>query len=252
MATANPIRNQLFSSAIRDLRLPCPCDISQYVVQVQGVTAAGRKTFLVRIHACAVRPLQGAHKVSMEGGEPFWVQSLTAFKKNFFGFIDSLSFERSMYLVADPALLRLQNIRFIVTLPQTPIQEGERVYRTHMDFTTKMRRRSLAMGISTHTQRRKRLILTRSVEKLLRLYASDGESTIESVQTLTTDFQEACANVLASMRTYRPVEELAAEETDPEILAWLYSPDEGPDETEPTQQPPQQPQSYEIPWEPEL
>jgi predicted nucleotidyltransferase len=47
----------------------------------------------------------------------FWVQSLTAFKKNFFGIEDKLSFERACYVQdRDGKMVRLQNIRFIATL----------------------------------------------------------------------------------------------------------------------------------------
>jgi hypothetical protein len=50
---------------------------------------------------------------------PFWVQSLTAFKKNFFGIEDKLSFERAFYVQdRDGKMVRLQNIRFIATLPK--------------------------------------------------------------------------------------------------------------------------------------
>jgi hypothetical protein len=50
----------------------------------------------------------------MSGSAPFWVQSLTAFKKHFFGIEDKLSFERAFYIKdLHGQLVRLQNIRFI-------------------------------------------------------------------------------------------------------------------------------------------
>jgi hypothetical protein len=216
--TQPTVRNQLFSSAIRDLSLPCPCDLSQYKVQMQGVTQEGCKTVVVHLHACVHTPFQGPHKVSFPGEEPFWVQSLTALKKNFFGFVDSLSFERCMYLVVEGHLLRLQNIRFIATLPQQELQVGERVFRTPTDFSIKSRRKTVVATLSSHARRRRQLILTRCVEKLLRLYAKEGESSLQCMQTLTNDFQETCANVLSSMK---PEETQQEEEMDASALMEL-------------------------------
>jgi hypothetical protein len=50
----------------------------------------------------------------MSGSAPFWVQSLTAFKKHFFGIEDKLSFERALHIKdLHGQVVRLQNIRFI-------------------------------------------------------------------------------------------------------------------------------------------
>jgi hypothetical protein len=48
----------------------------------------------------------------MSASAPFWVQSLTAFQKHFFGIEDKLSYERQ-----GPQMVRLQNIRFVAILP---------------------------------------------------------------------------------------------------------------------------------------
>jgi hypothetical protein len=112
---------------------PYPCDLSTLEIVVTGENATGDKVLIpIALHACASSPLNGPHLVSISGSCPFWVQSLTAFKKHFFGIKDKLSFERAFYVKdLHGQMVRLQNIRFIATLPRQDMDmENGVVYRT--------------------------------------------------------------------------------------------------------------------------
>jgi hypothetical protein len=88
-----------FWDSVSDFTLPYPCDLSTLDIVVTGKTATGDKVLIpIALHACASTPLNGPHLVSICGSIPFWVQSLTAFKKHFFGIQDKLSFERAFYV----------------------------------------------------------------------------------------------------------------------------------------------------------
>lgn len=130
------VRNKLFSDVIEELKLPCPCDLSSYPMEIRGIIGNGRGQFDIRILGFSIQPFHGPHLVSIGlASTPFWVQSLTCFKKNFFGFTDRLSFERSIFVRFPNSLIRLKNIRFIVTLPKYTLAVHTPIYKTPALYT---------------------------------------------------------------------------------------------------------------------
>jgi hypothetical protein len=129
-------------------------DLSTLEIVVTGRTAEGATVlFPIAIHACAVTPLNGPQLISISRSAPFWVQSLTAFKKHFIGIEDKLLFERAFYIKdLHGKMVRLQTTRFIATLPlHTLDQEHDVVYCTPMRTipTYKCLLRPTRMGATT-------------------------------------------------------------------------------------------------------
>lgn len=54
--------------------------------------------FVIKIYGALYEPFAGPHFVQIGNNQPFWVHSLTAFRREFFGLTDKLSFERSVFV----------------------------------------------------------------------------------------------------------------------------------------------------------
>lgn len=208
MTSSTPIvRNHSFSSVLSQFQVPVPCDISTFQLQVKGQDANGNSvSYDIRIMACADRPFSGPHLVTISDLPAFWVQSLSAFRKNFFTFTDHLSFERSFYVIFNNDLhIRLQNLRFIATLPRmhldphtiifcSPSQPIE-AHKTHHPRQLKNPDQVRKEQIKIH------------VEKLLALYLKLYPiSHIECMHMLCTDFQETCADIMETIENSKQFE----------------------------------------------
>lgn len=94
-----------------------------------------KKYVHVILRGCQVRPFFGAHYVSVmaEDGKlvDFWVNSLTALRRQIFQFTDRLSFERSTYLLPfrdGETMIRLKSVRAFLTIPT--LSRGEKLPRS--------------------------------------------------------------------------------------------------------------------------
>jgi hypothetical protein len=82
--------------------------------------------FKINIYAAITNNLSGPHLLSIEGGEPFWVHSLTAMRKKFLNFEDYVSFERSSFLTFECLTLtpvRIKMLRQNIDLPTDQIPD---------------------------------------------------------------------------------------------------------------------------------
>lgn len=94
------------------------CNIDQCVLILQGLRFQSREFFLIRVHGALYEPFAGPHYVQIGDGAPFWVHSLTAFRREFFGLTDKLSFERSVFVgLSDGEVVRLKIIRPYIFIP---------------------------------------------------------------------------------------------------------------------------------------
>jgi hypothetical protein len=156
----------------------------------------------IGIHAYASAPLSGPHLVSVGGSEPFWVQSLTAFKKHFFGIEDKLSFERAFYTQnRDGQMIRLQNIRFIATLPHQPLNmRHDVVFRTPLLSVPayKCLLKPTQMRSATKAKQRKHLT-AQYVSRLLFVYKPEYPDPEECIQMVLDGVNEECKKIQEGM-----------------------------------------------------
>lgn len=120
---------------------------------------------VVRIHILAAtnHRLSGPHYIQIEDNEPFWVHSLTALRKKFFGFDDFVSFERSAFITCEFnnfTAIRLKMIRQII---KAPIKEPDYVY-TDVNKAYNY--------FPNHTKRNERKLTLRSTSQIQRLIFS--------------------------------------------------------------------------------
>lgn len=102
-------------------------NIDQCVLILQGLRFTTREFFLIRVLGALYEPFAGPHYVQIGDGAPFWVHSLTAFRREFFGLTDKLSFERSVFVgLSDGEVVRLKIIRPYIFIPhEVIIPEGQ-------------------------------------------------------------------------------------------------------------------------------
>jgi hypothetical protein len=102
-------------------------NIDQCVLILQGLRFTTREFFLIRVHGALYEPFAGPHYVQIGENAPFWVHSLTAFRREFFGLTDKLSFERSVFVgLSDGEVVRLKIVRPYIFIPhEIFIPEGE-------------------------------------------------------------------------------------------------------------------------------
>jgi len=87
-------------------------NIADCILILQGLHYERKQYFFIRILAALYEPFMGPHYVQIGDNEPFWVHSLTAFRREFFGFTDKLSFERSVFIcLSDGEIVRLKIAR---------------------------------------------------------------------------------------------------------------------------------------------
>lgn len=87
-------------------------NIDKLVLILCGLRFSIKEYFVIKIHGALYEPFAGPHYVQIGNGEPFWVHSLTAFRREFFGLTDKLSFERSVFIcLSDGEVVRLKVAR---------------------------------------------------------------------------------------------------------------------------------------------
>jgi hypothetical protein len=113
-------------------------NIDQCVLLLQGLRFRQREFFLIRVLGALYEPFAGPHYVQIADGAPFWVHSLTAFRREFFGLTDKLSFERSVFVgLSDGEIVRLKIIRPYIFIPhELAIPEGSliKIMKTPTSF----------------------------------------------------------------------------------------------------------------------
>jgi hypothetical protein len=213
---------------ISSLDLPLPCNLAEVPLFVTGTSASGDKVLVpIGIHAYATAPLCEPHLVSVGGSKPFWVQSLTAFKKNFFGIEDKLSFERAFYVHdREGKMVHLQNIRFIATLPKQALD-----MRHHVVFRTpllsvpayKCLLKPTQMQANTKTKQRKHLT-AQYVSRLLFVYKHEYPDPEECIQM--DGVQEECQKIHEGMTHLKQIHaDIDAACEDPQTVCELIDPE---------------------------
>jgi hypothetical protein len=91
-----------------------------FPIYCRGIQNNEYAVIMIKIYAAVYNNLSGPHLVSIEGGERFWVHSLTALRKKFLHFEDFVSFERSSFITYNTRTalvpVRLKMIRQIVKI----------------------------------------------------------------------------------------------------------------------------------------
>lgn len=183
------IRNLTYKDALQKGLIQAPCDVSLYPMMIQGSVDKNVFQISIRIWGCLHTPFHGPHFVSIENSEPFWVQSLTCLKRQFFNFTDRLSFERCIYLiVSDQIFLRLKNVRCIATLPQLVPSEGTPIWknvRENEPFVTEQTHQS-----KTSSDKVRKTMLQNCIQQLLTTYSRGGSDLQTIADSLRQDFLE--------------------------------------------------------------
>jgi len=111
-------------------------DISAFWLINSGYDKEGNKKYVhVVLRGCQVRPFFGPHYVSVIQEDnkmhDFWINSLTALRRQVFQFTDRLSFERSTYLLPfhdGETMIRLKSVRTFLQIPV--LRRGEKIPRS--------------------------------------------------------------------------------------------------------------------------
>lgn len=214
-----------FLGKYRDVRI----GIDQCVLILQGLRFTSREVFLIRIHGALYEPFAGPHYVQI-GDEPsFWVHSLTAFRREFFGITDKLSFERSVFVgLSDGEVVRLKIARpylfmphgihlqegallKIMKTPSTFFHVGPRAMAKHIE-EVKSKKLAAAMEKAA-VRKRVRKHLVASVEQLFCSYMRDTHIDPESaLGWFRADMQYAlstCDMLYSQMSRVRPERDAA-------------------------------------------
>jgi hypothetical protein len=182
----------------------------------------------VRILACCNVPFRGPHLVSICQNTPFWVQSLTAFKKNFFVFEDHLSFERSFFILFshqdEQQLVRLQSIRFVATVPKQVLPFRSNIHVSPSKI--KPAKRVYYPKLIKKPDVVRKAFLHKTVQKLLAMYIKlypqvHGDANLfraQCIHMLCQDFQDACDHIMDNLvpLDIEDLVEAICEEIDPE------------------------------------
>jgi hypothetical protein len=158
--------------------------------------------------------LNGPHLVSICGSLPFWVQSLTAFKKHFLGIQDKLSFERSFYVKdLQGQMVRLQNIRFIATLPRKEMDmENDVIYRTPKQTIPAGKCLMQPTRMRSLTQiRRRESITAQLVARLLFVYKTAFPDPDECIHRVKEAVEQEYSKLKAGLHAYQTLFETVCE-----------------------------------------
>jgi hypothetical protein len=209
-----------FLGKYRDVRI----GVDQCVLILQGLRFTTREFFLIRILGALYEPFAGPHFVQIGDDAPFWVHSLTAFRREFFGITDKLSFERSVFVglsdgevvrlkIARPylfmphgvALLDGQLLRIMKT-PTTSFNVGPRAMAKHVE---EVKAKKLAAAVEKAAVRKRvRKHLVGSVEQLFCSYMRDTHiDPASAFEWFQTDMQYAlstCNTLYQHMSRVRP------------------------------------------------
>ncbi len=209
-----------FLGKYRDVRI----GIDQCVLILQGLRFTSREFFLIRILGSLYEPFAGPHYVQIADEPPFWVHSLTAFRREFFGITDKLSFERSVFVgLSDGEVVRLKIARpylfmphglhlkdgqllRIMKTPATFFHVGPRAMAKHIE---EVKAKKLAAAVEKASVRRRvRKHLVASVEQLFCSYMRDTHIDPSSaLDWFQTDMQYAlttCNTLYQHMARVRP------------------------------------------------
>lgn len=94
-------------------------NLKDCVLLILGLRYSKKCFYTIRILASLYESFKGPHLVQIGENNPFWVHSLTAFRREFFGFTDKLSFERSVFVcLTNGKLIRLKVVRPYVLLDE--------------------------------------------------------------------------------------------------------------------------------------
>lgn len=155
-------------------------NVTRCLMWVRGRNQEGLWIYrLLQITACARRAFIGQHLVQLLDPEPespsfFWVHSLTCLKRQFWGFTDKISFERSVYVVIDDQTYLLADIRPYLTLDRQSLIAGQDQIFTSPTKTHMFRLRKYRTPFDPEKSlRRSRKLLHRSIQKVVSAYHRD-------------------------------------------------------------------------------
>lgn len=183
-------------------------NIDQCVLILQGLRFTTREVFLIRVHGALYEPFAGPHYVQIGDNAPFWVHSLTAFRREFFGLTDKLSFERSVFVgLSDGEVVRLKIIRPYIFIPhEIVIPDGamlkimksptsffyinNRIMAKHKEEVAIKKAEAIEQRAAVRERVRKHLVST--VQQLFCSYTRDTHIDVASaVQWFNTDMKYA-------------------------------------------------------------
>lgn len=183
-------------------------NIDQCVLILAGLRGASREFFIIRVLGALYEPFAGPHLVQIADNAPFWVHSLTAFRREFFGLTDKLSFERSVFVgLSDGEIVRLKIIRPYIFIPhEIVIPDGvtlkimktpssffyitNRIMAKHKEDVRVKKEEAAAQSAAVRVRVRKHLVST--VQQLFCSYMRDTHIQIDSaVNWFQTDMQHA-------------------------------------------------------------
>jgi hypothetical protein len=104
-------------------------NINNLVLILCGLRYSQKEYFIIKIHGAIYEPFAGPHLVQIGNKPPFWVHSLTAFRREFFGLTDKLSFERSVFVcLSDGEVVRLKIARpYLFMHHNVAVADGEKL-----------------------------------------------------------------------------------------------------------------------------
>jgi hypothetical protein len=198
--------------------------VDQLVLILTGLRFRFKEYFLIRIHGALYEPFVGPHYVQIGDEPPFWVHSLTAFRREFFGLTDKLSFERSVFVglsngevvrlkIARPYLFMPHNVALtpgsrlrIMKTPSDSFMVAERDILKHKDELCDKKRHAIETNQAVRTRVRNHLV--GSVQQLFCSYMRDANITPQQAHLwFHTDMQHAltqCETLYASFTRVRP------------------------------------------------
>jgi hypothetical protein len=112
--------------------------VNDLVLILCGTRYGEREYFVIKIHGALYEPFAGPHYVQIGNYPAMWVHSLTAFRREFFGLTDKLSFERSVFVcLNDGEIVRLKIARpYLFMHYGVQVLNGDRlkIMKTPRDF----------------------------------------------------------------------------------------------------------------------
>lgn len=199
-------------------------NIDQCVLILAGLRGLTREFFIIRVLGALYEPFAGPHLVQIADNAPFWVHSLTAFRREFFGLTDKLSFERSVFVgLSDGEIVRLKIIRPYIFIPhEIVIPDGSflkimktpttffhitnRIMVKHKEEVAAKKMEARAQQAAVRIRVRKHLVST--VQQLFCSYMRDTHIQIDSaVSWFRADMQHAmqtCELLYPHMSRVRP------------------------------------------------
>jgi len=187
-------------------------NLAQAVLIISGRNRDIRTFYHIQILHCMYESFTGPHFVSINGNAPFWVHSLTAFRREFFNFTVKLSFERSVFMCLDNGeVIRLKIVRSYMEIPvftpspdqpisfcvyKTPasfFMFAGKDYLRHQRITEVKRAKAIEQNSAVRSRIRQHLFS--SVEQLFSSYIRDTHVTSEHAYAwFLTDYHHALHN----------------------------------------------------------